>query len=401
MLTFYNVIIGMCVLCMVTMIIHVNNNIVFSSRRKMWFSIAFALVAVCASAECIGTYLSNNQMRPMLHYFLTFIEFSLAPFIPVCMSYACGIEKPAKIIGTIDVAHVAFQLIMIFFGGVFYITADGTYHRGYFYFVYIIIYLISYLYNLVLIALISRDYKSRDMGSVIAAIVTILFGLIPSIIDGTIRTAYLCVTLLMLLEYLYFDSLFEQDLQKKISNHNEFLSKELIHTLSYTLEAKDMYTNGHSIRVAEYTKIIAERLGFDKENLDRIHFEASLHDIGKIGIPDTVLNKPGKLTEREFGIIKMHPAIGADILINIDTLKHASVIARSHHERYDGGGYPDGLSGENIPYEARIVAVADTYDAMSSRRVYRRRPLSDEAIREIFIENKGKQFDPKLVDVFI
>jgi len=400
-LTFYNVIILMCVLCMITMAIHTWNNIVFSTAKKHWFVTAFALVAVCAIAECAGTFLSEQYLGWKFHYVLTFIEFSLSPFIPVCMSYACEIKKPAKIIGSLGIIHVAVELVMVFFGGIYYITPDGIYHRGDFYIIYIIMYLISYFYNLVLIALISRDYKSKDIGSVIFTIITILSGLIPSIIDGSIKTAYLCVTILIILEYLYFEALYEQDLQKKIATHSEYMNKELIRTLSYTLEAKDVYTKGHSMRVAEYTKIIASHLNFDDASLEKLHFAATLHDIGKIGIPDTVLNKPGRLTDREYNIIKMHTSIGADILKNIESIKYASVIARYHHERYDGHGYPDGIRGDDIPLEARIVAIADTYDAMTSKRVYRRKVLTNDIIREEFIKNKAKQFDPELVDVFL
>jgi len=166
-LTIYNVIILLCVLCMVTLSVHTMNNVVFSTGKKHWFVTAFALVALCAIAECTGTYLSGHQMGWRLHYVLTFLEFGLSPFIPVCMSYACEIKKPAKIVGIISIVHIAVELVMVFFGGIYYITADGVYHRGDFYFIYVIMYLISYFYNLILIALISQDYKSKDIGSVV------------------------------------------------------------------------------------------------------------------------------------------------------------------------------------------------------------------------------------------
>ena len=400
-MSFYNVIILVCVLSMVTMVIHVHNNVVFSEAKKRWFIATFILVAVCAVSECIGTNLSGHNTGRWIHYAITLTEFCVLPFIPVCMSFACEITKPAKVIGTISAVHVFIEVLMLFYGGIFYITADGVYHRGRFYIIYIIMYLIAYLYTLVIIALINRGYKSKDVGSVVMIVITVIAGLIPSIIDGSIRIAYLCVTLLIIMEYMYFEALYEQDMQKKIAVHNESMSRELIRTLSYTLEAKDAYTKGHSMRVAEYTRIIASHMDFDKETVEKLHFAATLHDIGKIGIPDTVLNKPGRLTDREFNVIKMHTTIGADILKNIDTIRYASDIARYHHERYDGYGYPDGLSGENIPIEARIVAIADTYDAMTSRRVYRRKVLSEDVIREEFDKNKGKQFDPGLTELFL
>ena len=400
-LSFYNVIIMVCVLSMGTMSIHVCNNGAFSKEKKGWFTAAFLLVAVCALSECVGTNLTQRGTGRELHYVLTTLEFCMTPFIPVCMSLACGIKKPAKIIGIVGIGHIILELAMLSFGGIFYITGDGIYHRGSFYLLYIIMYVFSYAYTFVLVILINRGYKSKDMGSVVAIYVTILAGLIPSIIDGSIRTSYLSVTLLVILEYIYFQALYEQDMQRKLAVHNENMNRELIRTLSYTLEAKDVYTKGHSMRVAEYTRIMASHMDYDDETIEKLHFAATLHDIGKIGVPDTVLNKPGRLTEREFNIIKMHTTIGADILKNIDTIKYASVIARSHHERYDGKGYPDGLSGEDIPLEARIVSIADAYDAMTSKRVYRRKVLSPEVIRVEFDKNRGRQFDPKLVDIFL
>ena len=400
-LSFYNVVILVCVMCMITMAIHVHNNVAFAPDKRNWFMATFILVAVCAMAECLGTALSKHNAGRGLHYVITFVEFCTLPFIPVCMSFACEIKRIARVVGCIGIVHFIIELIMVFFGGIYYITPDGVYHRGSFYFIYVIMYLASYLYTLVIIVLINRGFKSRDTSYMVAIIITVLADLIPSIIDGSIRIAYLCVTLLIILEYMYFQTLYERDMRRKVAEHNETTNTELVKTLSYTLEAKDVYTKGHSLRVAQYTKILASHMDFDEETIDKLHFAATLHDIGKIGIPDTVLNKPGRLTDREFNIIKMHTTIGADILKNIDTIKYASVIARHHHERYDGKGYPDGLAGEDIPLEARIVAVADTYDAMTSKRVYRRKTLSDDIIREEFEKNRGKQFDPNLTDLFL
>ena len=358
-------------------------------------------MAVCAIAECLGTYLGEHYMGSGLHYVLTFTEFCVTPFIPVFMSYACGITGPARIVGGIGVVHILIEAVMVSFGGIYYITPDGIYHRGSFYFIYVIVYLISYFYNLALVIIINRNYKSKDIGTVTAINITVLAGLVPSILDGSIKTAYLCVSQLVIFVYIYFQSLYEQDMQSKIAEHNESMNRELIRTLSYTLEAKDVYTKGHSMRVAEYARLLAVEAGFDDEAADRLHFAATLHDIGKIGVPDTVLNKPGRLTDREYDVIKMHTTIGDGILKNIDTIRYAGVIARHHHERYDGNGYPDGLKGEDIPFEARIVAIADTYDAMTSKRVYRQKTLSDSVIREEFEKNKGRQFDPKLAELFL
>lgn len=174
----------------------------------------------------------------------------------------------------------------------------------------------------------------------------------------------------------------------------------LIRTLSDTIEAKDEYLCGHSSRVSEYTELIARKLGLPEEEVSEIKYAATLHDIGKIGVPDTILNKPSRLTDEEYDIIKNHSLVGADLLENIDVISYTSEIARHHHERYDGKGYPDGLLGEESSLGARIVAVADSFDAMNSRRIYRN-PLSREAIREEIVKNKGTQFDPKVADAFL
>lgn len=178
------------------------------------------------------------------------------------------------------------------------------------------------------------------------------------------------------------------------------LSMKMLETLAGTLDAKDKYTNGHSMRVAFYSTRLAEALGWSKEQISMLRYEALLHDIGKIGVPDAILNKPAKLSEMEFGLIKSHTIVGSDILKNMIAVPGACEVARYHHERYDGKGYPSGLSGTDIPLNARIVCIADAYDAMSSDRIYRK-ALSREKIRQELIDGSGTQFDPELLNRFV
>lgn len=192
----------------------------------------------------------------------------------------------------------------------------------------------------------------------------------------------------------------QEDKFRQSQEQLEKISLQIMQMLSTTLEAKDEYTKGHSLRVAEYSARLAKALGWSDEDVQNLKQAAYLHDIGKVGIPDTILNKPAKLSEEEYAIIKQHPLIGAEILKNISLTRHVTEIARSHHERYDGKGYPDGLKGEEIPIHARIVALADSYDAMNSRRIYRA-PLPQNIIREEIAKNRGTQFDPKLTDLFL
>ena len=175
---------------------------------------------------------------------------------------------------------------------------------------------------------------------------------------------------------------------------------ESIQTLRQTVEAKDSYTRGHSDRVAEFAVLIGKKLNLSEQDIRILHIGGLFHDIGKIGVPDTILQKETRLTDDEYSEIKNHPSIGVHILSTATIFKDIIPIVKHHHEKYDGNGYPSKLKGEDIPYLARIMAVADSFDAMSSRRSYRD-SLSLDRIKEEFRNNKGTQFDPKLTDVFL
>ena len=175
---------------------------------------------------------------------------------------------------------------------------------------------------------------------------------------------------------------------------------ESIQTLRYTVEAKDTYTRGHSDRVSEFSVLLGKYLGLPDADIDTLRIGGLFHDIGKIGVPDSILQKESKLTDDEYSQIKQHPNIGVHILSHAKIFQNILPIVEHHHERYDGKGYPSRLAGEDIPYLARIAAVADSFDAMSSRRSYRD-SLPLDVIKEEFIKNKGTQFDPKLADAFL
>jgi len=175
----------------------------------------------------------------------------------------------------------------------------------------------------------------------------------------------------------------------------------ILYALAKALEARDDNTSSHSLNVTRYSMLLGENLGLDEEELRVLSQGALLHDLGKIGIPDDILKKPGNLDESEFEIIKKHPTVTSEILDGLETSDQFAAIARSHHERWDGDGYPDGLNGENIPLLARIVAIADAWDAMTSKRVYRD-AMSENIALDIFEKEKDMgQWDPYLVDKFI
>ena len=187
---------------------------------------------------------------------------------------------------------------------------------------------------------------------------------------------------------------------KEQSRKIEQMSLQTIHTLANAIDAKDPYTKGHSSRVSRYAQKTATQLGWDTERIKDLEYAALLHDIGKIGVPDSILNNPRKLTDIEFDIIKSHTTIGSNMLKDRILVRMADDVAGSHHERYDGTGYPRGLKGEEISEEARIVAIADAFDAMSSDRIYRK-ACSTKHIRDELKKGRGKQFDPRFTDVFI
>ena len=192
-------------------------------------------------------------------------------------------------------------------------------------------------------------------------------------------------------------------INEELSNTYDKLEKaylDSIQTLRYTVEAKDPYTRGHSDRVSEYSVLIGQKLGLSEDLIKTLRVGGLFHDIGKIGIPDSILLKESKLTDDEYSQIKNHPSIGAHILCNAEVFKDILPIVKHHHERYDGNGYPSKLKGEDIPYIARIAAVADTFDAMKSKRTYRN-ALPLDVVKEEIERCSGTQFDPNIAKVFL
>ena len=194
-----------------------------------------------------------------------------------------------------------------------------------------------------------------------------------------------------------------REINEELQDKNDELEKAYLDTigiLRHTVEAKDPYTRGHSDRVSEYSVLIGKKLGLDEQTLHTLRIGGLFHDIGKIGIPDSILLKESKLDDEEYSQIKNHPTIGVHMLGDAQIFKDIIPIVKHHHERYDGRGYPSQLKGEDIPYIARIVAVADTFDAMTSKRSYRDAlPLS--VVKEEIEKCTGTQFDPKIAPVFL
>ncbi|MBU0486144.1 MAG: response regulator [Proteobacteria bacterium] len=189
-----------------------------------------------------------------------------------------------------------------------------------------------------------------------------------------------------------------RDKEAEVRNSRE----ETISCLARAAEFRDNDTAHHTVRMSHYCKLLAEKIGLDTERCELIRTASPLHDVGKIGVPDEILLKPGRLTEQEFEIIKTHTMIGFRILSDSSSelLGLGALIAKTHHEKYDGSGYPEGLSGEDIPLEGRIAAICDVFDALTFDRVYKKAYSVDKAV-EIIMEGKGTHFDPGLVDLFL
>lgn len=241
------------------------------------------------------------------------------------------------------------------------------------------------------IFLTAEENKEIEIeGITLGAIDFIRKPFVPEVLTARVKLAINLIRLQNHLEDEVYDRILE----------NERMSIHIIQSLADAIEAKDLYTNGHSDRVANYSREIARRYGYEDKQIKDIYMMGLLHDVGKIGVPNAIINKPGKLTDEEFSVIKTHPENGYKILNNIKEMPKLANGARWHHERFDGRGYPDGLKGEEIPEEARIIAVADAYDAMTSNRSYRE-PMSQERVKGEIIKGRGSQFDPKFADIMI
>lgn len=243
-------------------------------------------------------------------------------------------------------------------------------------------------------------FMTRDIASISNAFGTaVAKELAASMIAEGLMSFVLTVTTIILImqgnKRSYYNGIAESRRES-----GERLTIQMVKALANTIDAKDSYTNGHSTRVAKYSVMLAKRMGYTGEKLEHLYYAAVLHDIGKIGVPREIINKPSRLTDEEYAMIKSHPVTGSNILIEVTEIPDIAIGAKYHHERYDGKGYPEGLSGTDIPELARIIGVADAYDAMTSKRSYRD-VLAQDIVREEILKGKGTQFDPEIADVML
>lgn len=291
----------------------------------------------------------------------------------------------------------SYKVILFISIGLFIFTDIYVRHRplgAYIVFIFIfeIVPFYRAVYNFILyicfISLVTFSYIKFIPGGKLSSLFNIVFVFIAFMLSTECLRSF------------FIKKIINSRLNKKMTKKFEKLASQTIEALSNSVEAKDMYTKGHSKRVAKYSCEIARRIGYPEDKIDEIYYIGLLHDIGKIGVPDTVINFNGRLNDEQFELIKKHPITGYEILKNITEISDISVGARWHHEKYDGSGYPDGLKGEQIPRIAQIIAVADAYDAMTSNRSYREVMPQNKVVDEIE-KNIGKQFAPDIAYVML
>lgn len=229
-----------------------------------------------------------------------------------------------------------------------------------------------------------------------------LTGIFPKLLNNITYLVIECMPLLVMIVYFYFIIIFSKEMTSEKKRLGA-LTREAIQALSYAAEINDFYTNGHAQRVAEYSLEIAKRLKLSEFEVTEIYYAGLLHDVGKIGVDNNIINKNGKLTDVEYQVLKNHPKMGFRMLDEMSKnteFKNLAVGALSHHERIDGKGYPDGVKGDQIPLAAKIIAVADAYDAMTSNRSYRE-TMPQDIVRKEIMEGLGTQFDERIGKIMI
>ena len=414
----YYIMITLVIFSMVTMIVHINHTGNLKGSCRKWFTISFAAIILGAFTECLGTAIDGSSLPNWQHTAVTLVQFCTTPCVSLFISYALEVRRPANWFGTVMLLHVTAEVLLAQSGGIFYIDQDGFYHRGHLYIIYMLSYAVSLVYLLVLAIYMSRRFRRRDVATLLLGIVILILGIVPSVLRAEVETSFLGVSLLAVILYVYYKDLVEQDLQDGLTARNEKIKFMQLHTIigmANLIESRDGSTGEHVKNTAEYASMLAkearsEGLYADELTDDYIELiakSAPLHDIGKVVVPDDILNKPGKFTDEEYEIMKTHTREGGRIVKEIlsgvvddDYTEVASHMAEFHHERWDGKGYPHGLSGTEIPLCARIMSIADVYDALVSERVYKQAMPRERAL-EIIRAGADTQFDPYLAEAFV
>ena len=405
----------------ITLLIYMTNTI--SEKRKL----ALMQLEICAMFLVIAdrrAYIFRGDTSDLgwwmvrisnfLVFFLTLaVIYSFDLYLVDLFTHEGGLEKaPRRLRAVKWLTLVGFALVIISQFTGFYYTFDemNRYQRepG-----FVVCYMIPMIMILLQMSVIVQYYKrlSRNMRTslLLFTALSVAAAICQLFVYGVSLNNMTIVALSALL-YIFALQDMGREVERARKREIEFyrekqeqahaLFEQTAEALAAAIDAKDEYTHGHSARVAMYSAQIAKEAGKTDEECDKIYFAALLHDVGKIGISDAIINKDGRLTDEEFNQIKLHPVYGNQILSTIRESPYLSIGAHFHHERYDGRGYPEGLKGEDIPDIARIIAVADAYDAMTSKRSYRD-PIPQQTVREELVKGMGTQFDPQYAKIML
>lgn len=354
------------------------------------------------------------RLSNFLVFFLTTVViYGFNIYLVDLMTHEGGLEKTPKRLKAAQIlAFIGMAMVVISQFTGFYYTFDemNKYHRspG-----FIFSYLVPLTMIVLQISVIVQNYKRLSRSIAMSLIMFTSVSLIASVLQLFMYGVSLInMAIVAMAALLYIFALkdmnreIEHARKREIEFYKEEKEKEHVmfeqtaEALATAIDAKDEYTHGHSARVANYSLKIARAAGKSDDECEDVYFAALLHDVGKIGVDESIINKEGKLTDEEYAQIKLHPVYGYNILSSIKQSPYLSIGARYHHERFDGRGYPEGLSGEDIPELARIIAVADAYDAMTSKRSYRD-PIPQQKVREELLKGAGTQFDKRFAEIMI
>ena len=404
------------VVLMVAMTIHVLNYSGFTKKQKYWFVATFAAITFCALAEFALHGIPYSDVLKIPLTILTVLQFSIAPCFAMLFAGALGLKHQIKAVLIAFGICFTIGVICAPGGWIFYFDADG-YHRGPVFLIYEITYFASLAYIIGTLFIVGRKFNRRDIGTIIMVLVILAAGIVPMSIFQ-LHIAYVAVGISACICYVFYNDLVQQDtsaeLIKKQQKINE-MQVQITSRLANLIESRDTETGEHVARTSAYVKALAtdclkEGIYTDIINehyIDMLYNLAPMHDVGKILVSDKILRKPGKLTLEEYEEIKKHAALGGQVVRQVlsgladdDMIDFAADIATYHHERWDGTGYPKGISGAEIPLSARIMAIADVYDALVTKRCYKD-PIPPEEAFKIIEDESGTHFDPTLVSVFL
>ena len=415
-MTFYMSAIILTELMMIAMTLHVLHYSGFTREQKTWYVLTFAAVMLCSAAE-FAVHCGKYDVKFAIPLtILTVLQFSTAPLLGVLFSGALGLPGQKKIAIWFFVANFVAETVAAPFGWVFSFGTDG-YSRGKLFLIYEAFYFVSLVYLIVSMVRVGRKFRNRDTRTIAMILVILVAGIVPMTVFK-LNITYIAIAIGASLCYIYYNDLVQQDIQAALVANQAALSRmqsHIITGLASLIENRDVETGEHVLRTGVFVEMLTRdaikdgiyRDQLNEQFVSKMTTLAPMHDIGKIVVSDKILRKPGRLTPEEFEQMKKHAAVGGDVIrevlegvTNDDYLSFASDIATYHHERWDGKGYPRGLSGDRIPLAARIMAIADVFDALVSQRCYKE-PFSFEESVKIIEEGAGTQFDPNLVGVFL